>query len=60
MNNIDKITEIVAQLKDAIGVVEPLIDDYNKCESSISKKLLEAAIVKYSKQLYVESKQDEA
>ena len=58
--NIDKIIEIVAQLKDAIGVVEPLIDDYNECESSISEKLLEAAILKYSKQLYVENKPDEA
>ena len=58
--NIDKVIETIAQIKEAINVVEPLIEDYNKCESSISKKLLEAAILKYSKQLYVESKPNEA
>lgn len=58
--NIDKITETIAQIKDTISVVEQLINDYNKCESIISKKLLDAAILKYSKQLYVESKPDEA
>ena len=58
--NIDKVIKTIAQIKDTINVVEQLIEDYNKCESIISKKLLEAAILKYSNQLHVESKPDEA
>lgn len=51
MNTIEEAQAKIAQLEDTIATIKQIIADYNVCESAISKKVLEAAVAKYVKQL---------
>ena len=51
MNIIEEAQEKIAQLEESINTIKQIIADYNVCESAISKKVLEAAVSKYIKQL---------
>lgn len=51
MNIIEEAQAKIAQLEDTIATIKQIIADYNVCESAISKKVLEAAVAKYVKQL---------
>lgn len=51
MSIIEEAQVKIKQLEDSINTIKQIINDYNACESAISKKVLEATVAKYIKQL---------